>query len=102
MSGEPSWEPLSTTMTSNGRCTSCRASDCKHERKRSRRFQFTTTAEMDPLRFRFTDCSIITVTVPNGTCMFSIGERLRRARLEKGLSIDELAARTKIGAKFLE
>lgn len=34
--------------------------------------------------------------------MLSLGEKLRRTRLESGLEIAVLAARTKIGAKFLE
>jgi cytoskeletal protein RodZ len=34
--------------------------------------------------------------------MFSVGEVLRRARLEQGLDVPILAARTKISAKYLE
>src|SRR6516165_7336949 len=34
--------------------------------------------------------------------MASLGEKLRRARVERGLTIAELAAQTKISAKFLE
>lgn len=34
--------------------------------------------------------------------MHLLGEKLRRARLEQGLTLGELAARTKVGVKFLE
>ena len=35
-------------------------------------------------------------------CALTLGEKLRRGRLEKGLPVAELEVRTRISAKFLE
>jgi len=64
-------------------------------------FQLTSTTEMAPKPYFVTDCSIITVSY-KATCMFSVGETLKRARLEQSLDLCTLAARTKINIKYLE
>src|SRR6202030_2615564 len=56
ISDEPSSDPLSTTITSNGCSNFCRVSDCRHDLKRSRRFHVPTTTEIVPVRYLFTDC----------------------------------------------
>src|SRR5581483_7390617 len=98
ISAEPSPDPLSTTITSNGARVRCAASESKHARKRSRRFQFTTTTEMLPLRYLPNWCIIPIADVD----MDSIGEMLRRARNQRGMSLDEVAARTRINRKYLD
>ena len=54
-----------------------------------------------PLVRTSTNCCIITVSESVIRNMASVGEQLRAARLDQGLELTELSARTKIGPKFL-